>query len=79
MKAVSGNAGTGQRMDSWTSLIFICTSPKSLFRIYFCKSMAGSQPASLRLAMSLKPQIAMHRSSSARNDFRKWVRLSVPP
>ena len=37
------------------------------------------QLASLRLAMSLKPQIAMHRSSSARNECRKWVRRSAPP
>jgi hypothetical protein len=40
--------------------------------------MAGSQPASLRVAMSLKPQTARHRSSSARNDFKKWVKLSAP-
>jgi hypothetical protein len=47
--------------------------------IYFCKSMTGSQPASLTLAMSLKSQIAKRSSSSARNECRKWVRLSAPP
>ena len=34
------------------------------------KFSACSLPASLRLAMSLNPQIAKHRSSSAKKDFR---------
>jgi hypothetical protein len=34
------------------------------------KVSACSLPASLRVAMSLNPQIAKHRSSSARKDFR---------
>ena len=48
------------------------------FRAFFT-SVTSSTPAALSSAMSLKPQIARHRSSSARNALRKWVRLSAPP